>query len=136
VLLVGWLIALVVSAVVRRVLRRTTLDNSLAGWITGEWAAEGLEVERWIARGVFWLIMIFVLVAFFQGLGLTLITEPFNQLLIQIFRYAPRLIGAGLLLLVALSQVMLALGGTVLVLLTLRGVGMVQRRLEQHWGSD
>jgi hypothetical protein len=58
-------------------------------------------VERWIARGVFWLIMIFVLVAFFQVLGLTLITDPLNQLLIQIFQYAPRLVGAGLLLVAA-----------------------------------
>jgi len=45
--------------------------------------------------------MIFVLIAFFQALGLTLITEPLNQLLIQVFQYAPRLLGAGLLLLVA-----------------------------------
>ncbi|MDH4207935.1 MAG: mechanosensitive ion channel [Anaerolineae bacterium] len=101
VLLVGWLVALVVSAVVRRVLRRTTVDNRLAGWIRGEEAAEGIEAERWIARGVFWMVMIFVLVAFFQVLGLTLITEPLNQLLIQVFQYAPRLLGGGLLLLVA-----------------------------------
>jgi hypothetical protein len=101
VLLVGWLVALVVSAVVRRVLRRTTVDNRLAGWISGEEMAEGIEVERWIARGVFWLLMVFVLVAFFEVLGLTLITEPLNQLLIQLFQYAPRLIGGGLLALVA-----------------------------------
>ncbi len=101
VLLVGWLVALVVSAVVRRVLGRTTMDNRLAAWVSGDEAAEGIEVERWIARGVFWLLMIFVLVAFFQVLGLTLITEPLNQLLIQVFQYAPRLIGGGLLLLVA-----------------------------------
>jgi hypothetical protein len=100
-LLVGWLIALAVSGVVRRALRRTTLDNRLAGWIAGEEAAEGIEVERWIARAVFWLIMIFVLVAFFQVLGLTLVTEPLNQLLIQVFQYAPRLVGAGLLLILA-----------------------------------
>ncbi len=101
VLLVGWLVALVVSAVVRRALRRTTVDNRLAGWISGEETAEGVDVEGWIARGVFWLIMIFVLVAFFQVLGLTLITEPLNQLLIQVFQYAPRLIGGGVLMLVA-----------------------------------
>jgi hypothetical protein len=101
VLLVGWLVALIVSAVVRRVLRRTTVDNRLAGWIRGEEAAEGIEVERWIARGVFWLLMVFVLVAFFEVLGLTLITEPLNQLLIEVFQYAPRLIGGGLLALVA-----------------------------------
>ncbi len=98
VLLVGWLIALVVSAVVRRLLQRTTLDNRLATWIAGDEEAEGIQVERWIGRGVFWLIMIFVLVAFFQVLGLTIITEPLNQLLVQIFQYAPRLMGAALLL--------------------------------------
>lgn len=101
VLFAGWLIALVVSAVVRRALNRTTLDDRLAGWIAGEEEAGAIEVERWIARGVFWLIMIFVLVAFFQVLGLTLITDPLNQLLIQIFQYAPRLVGAGLLLVAA-----------------------------------
>jgi len=101
ILIIGWLIAVVVSAVVRRAVHRTTLDDRLAGWITGEEEAEAIEVERWIARGVFWLIMIFVLVAFFQVLGLTLITDPLNQLLIQIFQYAPRLVGAGLLLVAA-----------------------------------
>jgi len=101
ILIIGWLIALVVSAVVRRAVHRTTLDDRLASWITGEEEAEAIEVERWIARGVFWLIMIFVLVAFFQVLGLTLITDPLNQLLIQIFQYAPRLVGAALLLLAA-----------------------------------
>jgi hypothetical protein len=98
VLLVGWLIALVVSAVVRRLLHRTTLDNRLAAWIAGDEEAEGIQVEHWIGRGVFWLIMIFVLVAFFQVLGLTIITEPLNQLLVQIFQYAPRVAGAALLL--------------------------------------
>jgi hypothetical protein len=65
-------------------LRRTTLDNRLARWVMGEAAAEGVEVERQVARGVYYLIMLFVLIAFFQTLGLTLITEPLNQLLIQV----------------------------------------------------
>jgi hypothetical protein len=101
ILIVGWLVALIVSAIVRGVLRRTSLDNRLARLIMGEKAAEGVEMERQIARGVYYLIMIFVLIAFFQTLGLTLITEPLNQLLIQVFQYAPRLLGAGLLLLIA-----------------------------------
>ena len=45
--------------------------------------------------------MFFVLVAFFQALGLTLITEPLNRFLIQIFDYLPRLIGPAILLLIA-----------------------------------
>jgi len=101
ILIIGWLVALVVSAIVRRALRRTTLDNRLARWIVGEEEAEAIEVERWIAKGVYYLIMLFVLIAFFQTLGLTIITEPLNQLLIQVFQYAPRLLWAGLWLLIA-----------------------------------
>ena len=101
ILIVGWLVALVVSAIVRGALHRTTLDNRLARWIVGEEEAEAVEVERWIAKGVYYLIMLFVLIAFFQTLGLTIIAEPLNQLLIQVFQYAPRLLGAGLLLLIA-----------------------------------
>ena len=76
ILIVGWLVALILSAIVRGVLRRTTLDNRVARWIMGEKAAEGVEVEKQIARGVYYLIMLFVLIAFFQTLGLTIITEP------------------------------------------------------------
>jgi hypothetical protein len=101
ILIVGWLVALVISAIVRAALKRTTLDDRLAGWIAGEKEGEKVEAERWISKGVFYLIMLFVLVAFFQTLGLTLITEPLNELLVQVFQYAPRLLGAGLLLLLA-----------------------------------
>jgi len=101
ILIIGWLVALVVSAIVRAALRRTTLDDRLAHWIVGEEKAKAVEVERWIAKGVYYLIMLFVLIAFFQTLGLTIITQPLNQLLVQVFQYAPRLLGAGLLWLLA-----------------------------------
>jgi hypothetical protein len=101
ILIIGWLVALIISAIVRGVLRRTTLDDRLARWIMGEEAVRGIEVERQIGRGVYYLIMLFVLIAFFQTLGLTIITEPLNRLLVQVFQYAPRLLGAGLLLLIA-----------------------------------
>ncbi len=101
ILIIGWLVALVVSAIVRRALRRTTLDNRLARWIVGEEKAEAIKVERWIAKGVYYLILLFVLIAFFQTLGLTIITEPLNQLLTQVFQYAPLLLWAGLWLLIA-----------------------------------
>lgn len=101
ILIVGWLVAVVLSGFVRGALRRTTLDNRLAQWIMGEEGAQAIEIEQWLARGVYYLVLLFVLVAFFQTLGLTLITQPLNQLLIQIFEYAPRLIGAGAILLFA-----------------------------------
>ena len=97
ILVLGWLVARVIAALVRGALRRTNIDNKLAQWLTGE----AVAVEDGVARGVFYLIMIFVLVAFFQALGLTLPTEPLNRLLTQIFAFAPQLLGAGLLLLLA-----------------------------------
>jgi hypothetical protein len=101
ILIIGWLVALIASAIVRGVLRRTTLDDRLARWIAGDEAAKGVEVDQWVGKGVYYLIMLFVLIAFFQALGLTLITQPLNQLLVQVFQYAPQLLGAGLLLLLA-----------------------------------
>ncbi|MEE9220194.1 MAG: mechanosensitive ion channel [candidate division NC10 bacterium] len=89
------------AAIVRGGLRRTGLANRLARSVAGEEGVTGVDVERWVGRGVLSLIMLFVLVAFFQALGLTLITEPLNRLLNQIFQFAPQLAGAGLLLLTA-----------------------------------
>ena len=90
----GWLAALILSTAVRGILRRTTLDNRLATWIAGEKRAETVPVEDWIARGVFYLTMLFVLVGAFEALGLTLITGPVSEFLARILTYAPRLLAA------------------------------------------
>ena len=101
ILVVGWLVALVVAMVVRLSLKRTEIDNRLAAWLVGEEKANGLPIERWVARAVFWILMLFVVIGFFQVLGLTVITEPLNRFLIEIFEYLPNLIGPAILVLVA-----------------------------------
>jgi len=101
VLVLGWLAALIISAVVRGGLRRTELDNKLVRFVLGDEASEKLDVERTISRTVYYLILLFVLVAFFQALKITVITEPINQLLTRVFDFAPRVFAAGVLLAVA-----------------------------------
>ncbi len=105
VLVVGWIVALVVAALVRAALKRTQFDNRLARWVMGEpekgKEAEEVEIERWFGRGAFWLIMLFVLVAFFEILGLAAITEPLERFLVRLFEYAPRLIAPAVLAVVA-----------------------------------
>jgi hypothetical protein len=101
ILVVGWLAAQLVSMLVRGALRRTTLDNRLATWLVGAERAGQLDIERIVGKTVFYLIMLFVLVAFFQAIGLTLVTEPLNSALNELSAFAPRLLGAALLLLVA-----------------------------------
>ena len=101
ILIIGWLIARIISGLVGRSIRRTNIGKKMASWISGEEVADSLKAERWVAKTVFWLVMLFVLIGFFQVLDLTLITVPLNQLLNEVFQYAPRVFGAALLLAVA-----------------------------------
>ncbi len=99
----GWLAALLVAAIVRRVLRRTTIDDKIAAFIWGEEEVKAgrIDVERWAGKAVYYLVMLFVIVAFLQAFNLTTVAEPINQLLNQILAYLPLLLSAAVLLLIA-----------------------------------
>ncbi|MFO7957045.1 MAG: mechanosensitive ion channel [Candidatus Brocadiia bacterium] len=101
ILVAGWLCAMVIAAIVRGVLRRTSFDNRLAQWFLGKERAEAAHVERAAGKVVFYLLLAVVFVAFFQALGLTLAAEPLNNMLTRVFAFLPRLFGAIVLLLVA-----------------------------------
>ncbi len=101
ILIIGWIVASLVAMGIRELLKRTSLDNALASKLAGEDEGKAFEIEKWISKSVFWLIMAFVLVAFFEALNLTIITEPLNKLLSRIFSYAPQILGAGILFIVA-----------------------------------
>jgi hypothetical protein len=103
VLIGGWLVALIGSAITRRVLRRTAIDDRIASLIWGDEEVEAgrVDVERWSGKIVYYLIMLFVVVAFLQALNLSVVAEPINQFLNQVLSYLPLLLGAGALLLVA-----------------------------------
>lgn len=101
-LIVGYLIAWFISRMVVNVLHRTSLDNRLAAWVrSGPEEAEAVPVEQWISTIVFWVIMIFVLVAFFNQLNLTGVSEPLNNFLNQIMLFLPQVGGAAIWLIVA-----------------------------------
>ncbi len=100
-LFIGWLVALILSAAVRAILKRTTLDNRLAASIGMGTEESPVNTETAISKGVFWLIMLFVLIGFFEFLGLTIVTAPLNNLLSQLVGFGSNLIGAGVLLLIA-----------------------------------
>lgn len=101
ILVLGWTAAAIVAAVVRGAMRRTRLDNRLAERLVGEEAAKSVDTARWMGRIAFYVVVFVTLVAFMQTLGLELATQPLNGLLTRVFEYAPRLIAAGLLLLLA-----------------------------------
>ncbi len=98
VLVVGWLLAFVLAAVVRSMMKRTQLDDRLALWLGDDDTLPHDTFERWIPRLVYYLVLLFVLVAFLRTLGLAIVTEPLNALLSEIFDFAPRVAGAAALL--------------------------------------
>lgn len=131
ILILGWLAALLVSKLVQAALRKTTIDNRIAGWVRGE-GEEAPDIEPAIGKVVFWLLMIFVLVGFFQALKLTAITGPLNGFLNQIFEFAPRLLMAGLLLAVAW---LVATGVRLVIRTALGGIKLDERVASEVGGS-
>ncbi len=95
ILLIGLIVATLVSSVVGGLLKKTTIDNRLAAWVTGRPEGEDSpQVEKWISAAVFWIIFIFFLVAFFNQLNLTAVSQPLNTFLNQITGFLPKLGGA------------------------------------------
>jgi hypothetical protein len=127
VLIIGWLLALLVGRLVVAALRRTSIDNRIAAWVRGE-ESETPDVEPVVGKIVFWFLMIFVLIAFFQALQLTMVTEPLQSLLDKILGAAPSVLWAAVLLLIAW---LLATGLRLLVRKVFDGL-----RLDERLGSE
>jgi hypothetical protein len=100
ILVVGWVIARLLQAGVTAALRRTGLDRRLAPAISNDPAATTApgDTAQVVGRIVFWVVMLFVLIAVFDALGLELITAPLTGLLAGIFEFLPRLFAALLIL--------------------------------------
>jgi len=93
ILIVGYIIAKLIERAVIALLERTGIDDRLARAMDSSPDAEP-SVERATGRFVFYLIMLFVLIAFFRRLGLGFITDPLNQLIAEIAAFVPNLIAA------------------------------------------
>lgn len=95
ILVIGLVAAWIVAAAIGSFFKKTNIDNKIAGWVRGDGEGQELPpVEKWISKGVFSLLTIFVLVAFFNQLGLTEVSQPLNTFLNRITGFLPQLAGA------------------------------------------
>ncbi|EKQ69305.1 conserved TM helix protein [Leptolyngbyaceae cyanobacterium JSC-12] len=123
ILLLGWVVAALVSSAVRSLLKRTDLDNRIVDMTAGQ-QAPSINIEKVIATVVFWIIMILAIVAALNVLNLTTVSQPLNGFLNQIFSYLPRLGGAALLILAAW---ILATVSRLVVIRLARSLGLDER---------
>lgn len=101
ILVVGWIVAWGVAGIIRNLLKRTEIDNRIATWLTGQQGDEPIPVEKWTSDVVYWLILLFVIVAALQRLQLDAVSEPLNTLLNEITGFLPQIGAAAILLGVA-----------------------------------
>lgn len=102
ILVIGLIIAQIAAGVTKNLLKRTSIDNKLAEWITGrQGGADGPQVEDWISGAVFWIIVVFTVVAVLNTLRLEAVSQPLNNFLNQITGFLPKILGAVILLAVA-----------------------------------
>ncbi|MBW4672060.1 MAG: mechanosensitive ion channel [Cyanomargarita calcarea GSE-NOS-MK-12-04C] len=95
ILLVGLLIAVIVSGVVRSLLNRTKIDNRIAAGLTG--GRDLPQIEKIISNLAFWAIMLITVVAVLDTLELRVASQPLNSFLNQIGDFLPKLVGAAIL---------------------------------------
>ncbi len=106
ILIVGWIVALIVSSIIGKALRRTAMDEKIARVAVGEERARSIDSNRWITQIIYYLLLFFVIVAFFETLGLTLVAQPLNEMLTVVFAYIPKFFAALLIAIVALILAM------------------------------
>jgi hypothetical protein len=133
ILIVGFIVARVIAAVIQGLLKRTEFDNRIAGWVSGRRSTEStIPIEKWVGTAVFWLIMVFVIIAFLNALQLSTVSAPLNSFLQQVFSYLPRVAGAAVLAGVAWVVATLAKA------IVTRGIGRfnLDARLAEQTGED
>jgi hypothetical protein len=89
ILIIGWIAAFIISAVVRKLLERTSLDNRLGNFITG--GSNQLNTEKLFGDIVFWVVFLIAFVAFLNALNLNVVAQPLNNVLGQILDFVPKL---------------------------------------------
>jgi hypothetical protein len=96
ILVLGWIIALLLRASIRKGLKLTGL-NARFNQLTGQ----SIDIEKAFSVGVFWFVLLFTLTANFNSLDLGLVSAPFAAMLTTIFEYLPHLLAGLMLALVA-----------------------------------
>lgn len=96
--IIGWIIASFIKGIVKKILNSTDIDNKIASAVTGQRGGDSFPIESWISTLIFWIIMLFVIIAALNALELQAVSAPLNTLLEQITRFVPKLFGAAALL--------------------------------------
>ncbi|AMW79585.1 hypothetical protein AMD27_12275 [Acinetobacter sp. TGL-Y2] len=89
ILIVGWILALIIAAGVKKVLAKLNTNNKLSN-ATGHRS----NIENILSRVVFWVVMIIAVIGALNILNLTSISGPFSNMIQQFLLFIPQLLAA------------------------------------------
>src|SRR4029453_13848527 len=87
ILIIGWIVAILARAAIRRLLRIAKLTRRIA-----DTTEQKLDLESGIATAVFWLIILVTLIGVFNSLDLALASGPFEVMAKEAAVYLPHLV--------------------------------------------
>lgn len=96
VLVVGYVLALLARAAVRKLLSMVRINNYVSNSV-----GKPMDVEGGVALGAFWLVLLATLLGVFNTLNLEQLSGPFADMMSQIMTYLPHLMAGALLMVVA-----------------------------------
>jgi hypothetical protein len=96
ILIVGWLVAVIIRAVVRKSLGMLKLNDRVFSQADGR-----MDLESGIAKGAFYVVLLLAVIAFFNALNLPLVSAPLQSLVDKILAFLPNLVAGGVLILIA-----------------------------------
>lgn len=89
ILIVGWIVALIVAAGIRKILTKLNTNQQLAH-ATGHRS----NIESILSRVIFWIIMIIAVIGALNVLNLTSVSGPFSNMVQQFLLFIPQLLAA------------------------------------------
>lgn len=102
IIIVGYILARLLGGLTRRLLKKIDVDNRISKRMSDDFDLPFVDIEDVAGTAVFWIIILFTIVAALQRLNLAAITAAINPLLTKITNdYIPGLLGAVLLALIA-----------------------------------
>ncbi|MFK7806858.1 MAG: mechanosensitive ion channel [Saprospiraceae bacterium] len=92
VLIIGWFIADLTKGLVHKLLKKTDLDNRIF-----KGASSSVSPERFIAKLVYYLILMIVLLVVLEMLGVHNVLDPVKNMVNKFLGFIPNIIGAGII---------------------------------------
>ena len=130
ILILGWVVASLVRSLIAKALAKTGLDKRLSKWFGDEEAETKIEPAKWLSQGAYYLILVMVIIGFLETLRLKQISEPLNEMLAKVLDFAPNLLSAAVLLILAVVLARILKAVIAKVLTTMK----VEERLAESAG--